>query len=136
MMNSCHCIVCMRTYCWGLSFPEYIYVVECMTMDEEEELPVRKRSSTQTLLVDNDKIQLPNKSRRRSSWQFIDVVDSPTYKNSADFRELYFQFPEDQVQWLYRVDGQFLKAAKVIRDSIKDHNFKETVVDIYESQLL
>jgi hypothetical protein len=121
-----------------------------MTMDEEEDLPVRKRSSTQTLLVDNDiedektgnnnnvediKIQLPksDKARRRSSWQFIDVVDSPSYKNSADFRELYFQFPEDQVQWLYRVDNEFSKAAKVIRDSIKDHDFKETVVDIYEN---
>ena len=114
----------------------------------DEEVRTRKRSSTESLLIANEepdiKIQIPNnnnnnndnnqqqKTRRRSSWQFIDVVDSPSFKNSADLRELHFLFPEDQVQWLYRVDNEFAKSAKNIKDAIKE-NFDETVVDIYQN---
>ena len=80
----------------------------------------------------NNNNQQQQKTRRRSSWQFIDVVDSPSFKNSADLRELHFLFPEDQVQWLYRVDNEFAKSAKNIKDAIKE-NFDETVVDIFEN---
>ena len=112
----------------------------------EGELPVRKRSSTETHLVEEFDPDRPaaveknvqkrlDKSRRRSSWQFIDVVDSPSYSNSADMRELHFQFPANHVLWLYRVDNEYTKAAKVLRNSMKEPLAEEQqkLVDVFEN---
>ena len=116
----------------------------------EGELPVRKRSSTETLLVEEFEpglqVDTPaetaknvqkrvDKSRRRSSWQFIDVLDSPSYSNSADMRELHFQFPENHVLWLYRVDNEYAKAAKVLRNSVKEPlpEEQQKLVDVCEN---
>ena len=95
------------------------------------DLPTRKRSSTETHLVDESiKVQhelKPKKrttQRRRSSWQLVELAGGGDRKNSANLQELYFPFPKGHAQWLYRIDGPY-KAMILPASKEKDKRLKK-----------
>ena len=102
------------------------------------DVPTRKRSSTETHLVDESiRPEHPLKpkkkpQRRRSSWQFVELTGSSDRRNSANLQELYFQFPKGHAEWLYRVDGPYKATGKLVRQS-SGNNDEPQVVHSYES---